>query len=274
MNPSDRLWVELIFPRCEPTTLLALRAVCRVWLAQLNAAPARLWLPLTMELARMSYAERVLGWPGVAVAMRREESTRANCDAGRYTQRPEFALAGNWHVLLAGGRVAAFSGGDVQLFDADTGAQLAAFEVDGGYCTIEEHAVCDRWIAFSATDGRALLLDCVAARLVQLSPPRLIADIDVFFSVAGPCVALRAVSDTAVAVVHISGGPDGATAAREVARVELSHADHYFALCERGRSYVLYDSQRHTVQLFDVVTGQCKRAFTPCACYLARRCDV
>jgi hypothetical protein len=75
MDPHNRLWVEAIFPKCEPRDLLASRAVCGAFCNQLNAAPARLWLPLTMELDRMSYAERLLGWPGVLTAMRREERT-------------------------------------------------------------------------------------------------------------------------------------------------------------------------------------------------------
>ena len=29
MDPRDRLWLELIFPRCDVASLLASRAVCR-----------------------------------------------------------------------------------------------------------------------------------------------------------------------------------------------------------------------------------------------------
>src|SRR4051812_12794102 len=108
MDPRDRLWAHLIFPRCDPRALLALRAVCHALLAQLNAAPPRLWLSLTMGLWRMSYAERVLGWHGVECAMRREENTRANCDAGRFAEGPVLPLHKVWDVRIAGGRVVAF----------------------------------------------------------------------------------------------------------------------------------------------------------------------
>ncbi len=101
MDPRDRLWLELIFPHCAsaPAALLALRAVCRAWLAQLNAAPARLWLPLTMELARMSYAERAgLARRGCYDAMR-------DCAGG-----PMLNVQRVREVRLAGGRVGAFRG--------------------------------------------------------------------------------------------------------------------------------------------------------------------
>ncbi len=88
MDPRDWLWVELIFPQCEPVVLLALRAVCPAFLAQLNAAPARLWHRLTMVVSRMRYDEQLAGWASVERAMKREEVTRANCDAGRYTRAP------------------------------------------------------------------------------------------------------------------------------------------------------------------------------------------
>ncbi len=80
MDPRDRLWGELIFPRCgELRALLALRAVCRAFRAQLNKS--RLWLPLTMELPQLRFDERVDGWRGVERAMRRKANTRTNCDA-------------------------------------------------------------------------------------------------------------------------------------------------------------------------------------------------
>ncbi len=67
-------------------------------------------------------------------------------------------------------------------------------------------------------------------------------------------------------VVHISGGPDGATIVRETARVRLANRDDQFVLCERGRSYLLRDSHTGTLHLFNVATGQLKRTFTPRAC--------
>jgi hypothetical protein len=269
MDPRDRLWTELIFPHCEVAALLALRAACRAFLVQLNAAPARLWLSLTMELARMSYAERVLGWPGVERATTRERNTRANCDAGRFTQGPVLHLPGVLHLRCSSGRLAAFFDGSVQLLDADSGARLASFDI----ATLRghEHAVLDRWIPFVATDGRVLLLDLVAARLVKLAPPSA-ASPYCAISVAGRCVSFhrygRAGGDgrAAVAVVHVSDGLDGATVVREVARVSLANDHDEFALCERGRSFVLYDIEDKTLQLVNLATGQPVRAFTPRTC--------
>ncbi len=103
MDPRDRLWTELIFPHCA-SALLALRAVCRAWLAQLNNS--RLWLPFTVELPRMRYDERVECWPGVVRAIARERNTRANCDAGRFTHGPMLDLPDARQVMLVSGRVA------------------------------------------------------------------------------------------------------------------------------------------------------------------------
>ncbi len=65
MDPRDRLWAELVFPWCAPApaALMAVRASCRAWRAQLDNS--RLWLPFTMELPRMRYDERLAGWSGV-----------------------------------------------------------------------------------------------------------------------------------------------------------------------------------------------------------------
>ena len=84
MDPRDRLWHDLVFVRCDASALLSLRAVCRTFRAQLR--DSRLWLPLTMVVSRMRYDERLAGWAGVERAMKREDVTRANCDAGRYTR--------------------------------------------------------------------------------------------------------------------------------------------------------------------------------------------
>ncbi len=72
--------------------------------------------------------------------------------------------------------------------------------------------------------------------------------------------------ETDVTVVHISGGPDGATIVREVARVHLVSCNDQFALCERGRSYLLRDYHRDALQLFDVATGHLKCTFPRRAC--------
>ncbi len=102
MDPRDRLWHDLVFVRCDPSALLALRAVCRAFRAQLR--DSRLWLPLMLELPRMRYDERLAGWAGVERAMKREEVTRANCDAGRYTRGPVIDAPDVHELMLAGGR--------------------------------------------------------------------------------------------------------------------------------------------------------------------------
>ncbi len=264
MDPRDRLWAELVFPWCEPAALLALRAACRAFRAQLNVS--RLWLPLTTEDPRMRYDERLLGWRGVECAMTRERNTRANCDAGHFTRGPVLDAMDVRQVLLVGGRIAVFCYRAVQLFVADTGAQLCSFDIVR--YNLHTHAVLDRWIAFAGRDGQLLLLDCVAVRLVDVTPAnderRMVA-----FTVAGPCVSFRVYRHTDVTVVHVSGRSEGATVVRQVACVQLSHVGDEFALCEDGCSYVLYEFEPLTLQLVDLATGQCKRAFTPRACPIA-----
>ncbi len=263
MDPRDRLWAELIFPWCEPVALLRLRAVCRAFLGQLNLS--RLWLPVTMELPRMRYDERLAGWAGVERAMTREEVTRANCDAGRCTRGP--VLEGHdgdaYRVMYVGGRIAVFCHRAVHLFDVDTGARVASLDVGGS--DFHNAAAVDRWIPYAANDNRVLLLDCVAARLVEMAPADT-SDGYSRFTVAGPCVSYRMSQGTDVTVFHISGGPDGATIVRETARVRLASTADRFALCERGHSYLLHDGHIGTLQLFDIATGQLKRTFTRRAC--------
>ncbi len=263
MDPRDRLWAELIFPWCEPVALLRLRAVCRAFLGQLNLS--RLWLPLTMELPRMRYDERLAGWAGVERAMKREEVTRANCDAGRCTRGPVLDVHDDvaYRVMHVGGRIAVRCRRAVQLFDVDTGARVASIDV--GSCVLHNAAAADRWIPFAANDSRALLLDCVAARLVEMAPADPSRDSG-SFTVAGPCVSYQTRQGTDVTVVHISGGPDGATIVRETARVRLANMVDAFLLCERGHSYLLYDYHTGTLRVFDIATGQLKRTFTPRAC--------
>jgi hypothetical protein len=260
MDPRDRLWHDLVFVRCDASALLALRAVCRAFRAQLR--DSRLWLPLTMVVSRMRYDERLAGWAGVERAMKREDVTRANCDAGRCTRGPVLDVHDDVadRVMYVGGRIAVFCDPAVHLFDVDTGARVASIDIGGG--VLHYVAVADRWIPFAAPNGRVLLLDCVAARLVEMAP----ADSRGWLTVAGPCVSYKTSQRADVTVVHISGGPDGATIVRETARVRLASARDQFALCERGQSYLLFDSHIGTLQLFDVATGQLKRTFTRRAC--------
>ncbi len=260
MDPRDRLWVELIYPRCGPPALLALRAVCRAFRAQLNNS--RLWLPFTMVLPQLRYDERISGWRGVERAMEREANTRANCDAGRYTCGPVVDVDDVRRVMYVAGRIVVFCFPVVHLFDLDTGARVGSFEIDRPVDQTE--VAVDRWIPFATSDDRVLLLDCVAARLVEVAP----TDVDrrrTVFSVAGPCVSYRMPLGGNATVVHICGGPNDATIMREITRVRLAHKDQ-FELCERGRSYLLRDFRKDTLQLFDIATDQIKRTFTPRAC--------
>ncbi len=272
MDPCDRLWAELIFPWCDGQALLRLRAVCRAFLAQLNASPARLWLPLTMAVSRMRYGERLAGGAGVERAMKREEVTRGNCDAGRFTRGPVLDVDDGDDMMYVGGRIAVLCSRAVHLFDVDTGARVASIDAGSGFFL--DDAVVDRWIPFLARDGRVLLLDCVAARRVEMAPADPSRDWN-SFTVAGPCVAYRTSQGTDVTVVHISGGADGATIVRETARVRLASAYDRFVLCERGHSYLLHDNENDTLQLFDIATGQLKRTFTRRACspLLVLLCD-
>ncbi len=50
---------------------------------------------------------------------------------------------------------------------------------------------------------------------------------------------------------------------QEAARVQLARPGNQFELCERGRSYLLYDVNDSTLQLVDLATGKLKRALTP-----------
>lgn len=282
MDPRDRLWAELIFPWCAGPALFPLRAVCRSFRAQLDAS--RLWLPFTLELARMRYEERLLGWPGVALAMQREKTTHANCDAGRFMRGPTLDIPDKSIVVLAACRVAVFCDHYIALFNVETGARLASFDVNRRFSDPYKGAVLDRWIP-CAVNGRALLLDCVAARLIEMAPEHLKDDI-FGFSAAGPCVSYHAYSRKMVTVVRISSEPDGATVIREMAcvriisepnsvmvdfrqvsRALLNDADN-LVLCERGRSYLLFDRAGKKLRLVDVATGQLKRIFTPRACPL------
>ncbi len=163
-------------------------------------------------------------------------------------------------VQCVGGRIIAAFDVAAVLFDADTDARVASFDVAD--LRVDGCVVCDRWLPCSGADRRLLLLDCVAATLVDMGPP-VDGGHTPRFTVAGPCVSARANRSTTVFVTHVSAGPDGTTAVREVARVTLSHAADAFHLCERGRAYVLHDTQGQTLQLCDVATGQCRRVFTP-----------
>ncbi len=262
MDPRDRLWHDLVFVRCDPSALLALRAVCRAFRAQLR--DSRLWLPLTLELPRMRYDEQLAGWAGVERAIRREHVTRTNCDAGRVTLGPVLDVQDAQEVMFVGGRIAAFGLLEsVTLCDAITGVCVATFAVsDEHFMAKYATVVLDRWIVFPTRDDRLLLLDCVAVQLIELERDHS----DTLFCIAGPYVSFEKGLD--VTVKHISGGSDGVTVVREVMRVRMASAYNQFSLCERGRSYLLRNAADGAMQLYDVATGRLKRVYTPRALLL------
>ncbi len=285
MEPSDRLWVELIFPWCGPQALLPLRSVCRGFRDRLGEAPPRLWQPLTMELSSMRYDERLAGWPGVLKAAAREEKTRANCDAGMYVRVP--LPTDVKHALYVNGRIVAWTSNEgrhtIDLFDSSTGALLVTMDNSCGFRRGHDEAILDRWVVGWCKDKESVfLLDCAAARMVELAPLLV-----TFFQTLTVCGAFMAHSSTygsEITVLRIAGGPDNTTIVHEVARLCRLHKSDDFALCERGHSYMLFGENIGTLQLFDVATQMLKRAFTMRACparsallvlltYLLRSCN-
>lgn len=209
MDPRNRLWAELIFPHCEPAALLTLRAVCPAFRDLLNVAPARLWTPLTIGISRMRYADRILGWPGVVRAVEREQTIRANCAAGRFVCGPSHHIPDVWRVQHVGGRIGVFLDGGVRLYDLD-GVLVASLDVDRSACDTHEVVVMDRWVPMETADLRTMLVDFVAARLVEVPTARpdagerrrLIWE----FSAAGPCLSVRSEGRADVEVWHVSAG--------------------------------------------------------------------
>lgn len=269
MDPRDRLWALLIFPHCDKSTLLALRAVCRALLAQLNGAPARLWHPMTMVDSRMRYGERLFGWRGVKAAMAREETSRANCDAGRFVRSEALhvrAAVRTFHV--AGRGVAAFVD-SVELYDLTSGAQEAAFAIS--IRRMDFQIVLDRYVTILTVNGPATLLDCLSATLLEIPTP--LAG-PTYFSASGARVSIRTPESVDVVVVQLNTAPNGATHVQRVATVRLPHVHDQFILCNGGQSYLLRHSLSVQIELFDVASGRLRHGFTArassaisCLCY-------
>ncbi len=171
-----------------------------------------------------------------------------------------------WQVA---GRIAIFCADGVRLFDVNTGAPVAFFDdvADWVENTNTKCVVLDRWIPFCTASGRALLVDCVAARLVEVTPP-CPHRYSYTFSSAGALLSHRTSTndDANYTIVHIKCGPADVTVVREVTRVQHPHGDVLFALCERGQSYLLLDRRERTLQLVDLHTRQLKRSFMPREC--------
>ncbi len=215
-----------------------------------------------MELPQLRHCERLAGWHGVEQGMRREAVTRANCAVGAFALGPVLAIPKGTHwVLHVAGRIAAFCNDCVQLFELNTGAPVACFAGLNMMHNIDDQIVLDRWIPFCAVDARGLLLDCVAARLMEFAPPDPYRDRSER-SIAGHYFSHRTHGrDAVVTIVRVDSGPDDATVLHEVAYVQLAPSD-VFALCEGGQSYLVFDAHQHTLQLFDLASRQLVRAFT------------
>lgn len=255
MEPRNRLWVDLIFWRCEMADLLSLRAVCRAFLAHLNASP-RLWQPWTMDMWRMSHAERLLGWRGVERAMERERNTRVNCEAGRFTSGPVLNLTHEPKLMLVGGRIVVFGETCVTIFAAETGAPVTTIATD--YRVRNVFSVQDRWVTFLC-DVRTMLLDCIDGELTILAEGS-------GFRVCGPRVSYSKIGDDCIYIVHVSKSPDGtATRVEPVARVTLNHYFDELMLCQRGRSYIYLDWPKKELLLCDAATQSLIRTFSFCA---------
>ncbi len=216
---------------------------------------------------RMSYAERLLGWPGVMASMTRERITRTNCDAGRYTDvRDVDGDAG--YVQIAGGRVVMFGKGGLQLFDVDSGAFVVSFDVEGEITRAE--AVRDRWLVFEPPEYGVFdppeyfvwMLDCIAAKLVKLALPDEAGD-QVQLSACDACVAVY--HAVGVTVFRIEAGPDDTSVVRE-AHVNVPENFNEFALCEGGQSYLLLDWNTPKLHVCDLATGAVNRVLTLRAC--------
>lgn len=265
MDPRDRLWHELVFTRCKVATLLALRAVCRAFRAQLDRS--RLWLPHTLAMAQLRHDERLAGWHGIERAIAREAATRGNCDAGRCGLGPVLEFQQPWEaqeLLVVAGHIVAFCTTSIKVFAVDSGAGVASFAVaHPSPAAHQALVVADRWVPFCTRDNRALVLDCLTLQLVDMASPH--RHQRSILSVAGMRVAHRlaaaANADVVVVVVQLA---QGSGAVSEVARLPV--AETAFALCEGGLSYLRFDEHNSTLRLLDVATQRAKRVICLSEC--------
>ncbi len=262
MDPRNRLWVQLIFPHCaaDRRSLLALRAACRGFHAQLGdpIEARRLWLPHTMLMPRMSWSEKVLGWQGVGGAMVREQTTWANCDAGRWVEGPIIEPSHHVHnILYVAGRVVIFfsGGGGVVLLDPDTGALWRHIELPQGVRVVTEHVVMDRWVTFTV-DDTLQILDCVDMRLmpmVELKAPPVYAPAS-WFDSCGPCLSY--VSGDKYVVVRIDPFSNTVRLVYQC----ISNIGVCRFLCDNGNSFMEHDSDGG-LRLMDVASGAVTRSY-------------
>ncbi len=257
MDPSNRLWNELIFiPWCaQLTTLLALRLCCRSWRTLLSTS--RAWLAALAALDCMRHDERVLGWPGVVHAMEREQRTRANVDAGRYTRMPALSIpTAHWGSIIAGRLVL---GG--KSFVNVVGVCVVPVNLSY-FCT--SSILCDRWLPCVLSDDTICLFDCVTT---QFTPALMdgIKSRNHTITASGQHISIRSRGDPRGDVVRVL------RITTEVACIAMPNLHAQFALCESGCSYLLYgDTQQLEVNLYDLRTQQKKRTLHPPAGHVFR----
>ncbi len=248
LDPCDQRWAELIFPRVDGLVpLLALRATCRAFRAQLDKA-THLWRPLTMDVSQMCNDERELGWPGIVRAMQRDAITLANCDAGKFVSGPVILLdsyADN--AVVVGGRIVVFEENAVCLFDLTSGDQVASFELIGvkdifrAYgIAIADCVVQDRWFIF-LEKGRCSVFDYVTLRGEFMSP-----EFGEFASTWEPlsvcCSRFALMSESSDEVIVFNIEFDGS---KPVLNRLACLPAHRIELCERGQSFMWFARRQY-----------------------------
>ncbi len=260
MDQHNRLWAQLIFIKCDELhSLLALRAACRAfrWLLSENNS-VNIWRRFTMDMPRMRYAERLLGWVGVERAMRRENVIRANCRDMRYVRGPK-VRARESGIVIAGGRAAVYAGGQLTLYDLETGLSSSVTMERHPNIMSSKYVVQDRWLVIHTPHGALLLLDCVHAQLLRLnysSTPNPEMD------VSGAYLSIRNRIGTTqgVSIMRIVDDGQNGTIVHKVAVIDVVHGS-VFHLCQHGASYII--QSRTTIQVWDMVTRTLKRTIVP-----------
>ncbi len=280
MDAVNHMWLDLIFPHCNLASLLCLRMVCRDFLRHLCSRDARrVWLAFTMFMERMSYAERILGWPGIPLAMERERITRKNCETGDNFVRvgPMDRIDDAWKEYIIGGRLVQCYDTHVMLHDLDNGAILADIHNVCGLHSVHARGFQDRWLISAnicVLTGNHLLtlVDCVGLQVVTHHPLHInVEEFFMRFQISGSrvCVMRDTVDDSAV-VIDINGITGAMATVATITRGE--YQDGLIVLCERGMSYLVRDYVDSNdecdedylvmcIRLMDVATGQTKHMY-------------
>lgn len=160
------VWAHHIVPYMSFADMLRVRATCRERLAFFLALANESWQRHTMFMPRLRYDERVLGWRGVVLGMEREQRTRANLAAGRYSAGAVTTpySTNRSSVIILAGRILSQVGGSLIVCDAKSGGFIGrvdgiVFLEDAGQKTM-----LDRW-AIARTnqrDAALVVLDCLS----------------------------------------------------------------------------------------------------------------